>query len=177
MDDVQQTLNFTDADLKANRAGQLSSAQRAKLHSKKRTTHLLFVLFLITFVTSILAERLTADVIASGAVAINPLFFTFFAVLFGLGLGYSVLRTFSVRRDLRVGRVVGATGAIKLHMEGKRAKFGTVSIGKRVFAINRQTYNALEAGAVYILYYALHSEVLLSAEKLEDAKTTWREAA
>ncbi len=158
---LKQALKFTDADVEANRAGQISDSQRNKLvRGIIRRSAGLGILSLFLFVV--------------GLVSIFGLllFLTFWAWVFAGLLGYLLWMDVQKQRlALLRGTVDRATGLVEIETRSKstgdvhiRATEPVLVVGGMSFEVSRYIVSAFHEGNYYTVYYILETRTLLSAE-------------
>ena len=166
--DLMAALNFTEADLDANRDGQLSEEQRARLYGKR----IYWLLAIAGVVVLVFLVNLPGVFVIFGSDDYPPpadiLIFT------GLIMGcigiLAVLYTRSglraIAADLQEKTVEAVQGQIKLEPFGEGSIM--LRVLDRVFSVSDRTGFAFKNGDPYCLYYAPHSKTLLSAEWLRE---------
>lgn len=164
---LQTILGFTDADLDANRAGQLSDSQRnVLLRGWRRTRNILIVAILVlglaaTFILFFGQENQSPVLtfIGMGLTVVN-------ALLVGMG-ARSYMRT---QRDLREGGVTALEGelrhTIQLNVRNRRSRVYALDIAGERLIVPRDTFNAFEERAAYRIYRTPSTQILLTAERL-----------
>ncbi len=164
--DLMTALNFTEADLDANRDGQLSEEQYVSLQSKR--TYWRYGVIGITGFAVILSAAGIRMLPGYDYAPANIVML--FCLLFGgiqfLTAFYYWMRYRAVTSDLRDQTVAAAQGIAMLESLG----FGkmTVRVGDRTFMMKDKAGLAFKNGDPYCLYYAPHSKILLSAEWLRE---------
>ena len=159
---LTEILNFGEEDLAANRAGQLSEAQKYRLTRGWRRTLWIVIGLVIALglgATTILfvAQRNDLPVLS----VIGVLMTVINAGIVGLG-AQSYLRTSS---DLKNGRVATVSGVVShtIRVSG-RVQTYILKVGGENVVVSRLVFFAVEDGKAYHLYRAPTSKTLLSAE-------------
>ena len=170
MDELQQVINFTDADLKANIEGRLSFAQREKLHSRKERS-----LKLLLSVAGIIAIMLTI------AVLIGNMGFVVFGIM-ALITGVLALVEYLVgyqtyNRDLESSQIETIQGVVHYIWRGDsimgiETKPSGIRVGDVQFLLMEDQARAFLEGEIYALYFAPATHSLLSAKQLILEDTT-----
>lgn len=176
---LAETLYFTDGDLEANAAGEITDHQMRRLQTRLMM-RLVVGFFILLIVAPILILPSRAVVIYP-AVGLYPVWLIvgfimlFIAVVFGAQI-------VNLWRDLRERRVEAVEGPVKLDIQygrvasswmvtvySNRGRPGyTVSVGSLNFSLNKAGFLAFKNGDPYVIYYAPHSKLLLSAAPLDD---------
>jgi hypothetical protein len=167
-DHLMQAIGFDEADLEANRAGQLTYRQLNRLKSASVLATLgwgisalvaavgLMILLLMT--QSI--EKFPADVtfllVASGGGVIGGLILYF-------GLKAKRLST-----DLREKRLTAVEGRIDLSLTGGQYTSYTIRVADLHFPAKKEAFLAFKNGDPYRIYYAPHTKRILSVEWLRE---------
>lgn len=168
MDELQQAINFTDADLKANAEGHLSSAQRQQLETRKeRSLRLLKGVVAIVTVMMIIAFFLgNIGIVVFGVMA--------------LILGIMALVEFFISyqtytRDLRHSEIETIQGVVHYIWRGDTAmgietKPSGIKVGDMQFSLMEDQTRAFIENEIYLIHFAPASHSLLSAKHvvLED---------
>lgn len=164
---LEQVLNFTESDFKANQAGRLGESQRQALIKKRRE----IVVSVETWLTIILILFL----ILFGIFCMVLIFmFPFGLVSFyaAYGLGKPLLQKYRfLDRSITEGIVLQTTGRITLNIKqlSSLVKYEVILNGERVFLIkDGQALLIFKNGQTYTLYHLPGDQTLLSAEWLPD---------
>lgn len=168
MDELQQAINFTDADLKANAEGHLSFAQRQQLEERKqRSLRLLKGIATIVILMMIVAFFLGN----MGGVV--------FGVM-ALILGIMALVEFFISyqtytRDLSQSEIETIQGVVRYIWRGDTAmgietKPSGIKVGDMQFSLMEDQTRAFIEDEIYLIHFAPASHSLLSAKPvvLED---------
>lgn len=160
-------LNFTDDDLEANRAGQLSERQLYRIQSGWRRLLIIGVLALIGigFVATVLIflgnqhESPILTVLGLALTLVNALV-----------MGTGVQMRIRMNRDLRQVEESGlliTEGKVKHTLQViRRSSFYWLEVKDERINVSKTTFFAVEENARYRLYRLPFSKTLLSAEKL-----------
>lgn len=166
--DLMAALNFTADDLDANRDGQLSEEQRARLYGK-RIYWLLAIAGVVAFVFLINLPGVFI-VFSSGDYPPPADMLIFIGFILGcigiLVLLYTRSDLRAITADLQEKTVESVQGLIALETFGQDKM--KVHIHDRAFTVNNKAGLAFKNGDPYCLYYAPHSKTLLSAEWLRE---------
>jgi|GEM_PF-1681770 len=164
MNELQQVINFTDADLKANAEGFLSLAQRNKLEERqKRSLRLLSGVAGVVLVMALLALVTgNAGMIVFGVMALIS------AVM--LAVEY-VVGYYTYTRDLNSDAIETIQGVVSYVWRGDAAmgietKPSGIRIGDVQFLLMEDQARAFADGEIYVLHYAPATHTLLSAERV-----------
>lgn len=159
---LPEALNFTDADLVANRAGELSDAQQDRLRRIWRRTLGILVVSVIGIglaatIILYLAQRNESSVLTLVGIVLTVVN----ALVVGIG-AQSYLRTSS---DLRGGSIVEISGVVShtMRVSGRVATYVLRLDGQEVI-VPRPVFFAVEEGKRYRLYRAPATRTLLAAE-------------
>jgi len=166
-----ETLNFTEADLKANQAGQLTQAQGNRMRLSALKHMLMTVIFIA--ITVYFVSRFVQAITVS-APAIVPIVLAAFAILF-LIAGYATTRlAYDLMSRASGSGVESVEGKLSLLWNESTSARGGIRyyymlIGETRFTISRKQYTQLsdlKAGR-YRLFYMPEVDVILSLEKAE----------
>ncbi|MCC6802480.1 MAG: hypothetical protein IT319_06325 [Anaerolineae bacterium] len=159
---LADVLNFSAEDLAANRAGNLSNSQKARLaRGWQRTVGIIVGLVvgfgLLATILLFLGQRNESPILSIIGVIITVVN----AVLVGLG-AQSYLRTTS---DLRGGRVAVLDGVVShtIRVTGRAATY-ILKVDAQEIIVPKVVFFAFEESKPYRLYRAPASRTLLSAE-------------
>lgn len=159
---LADVLNFSDDDLAANRAGNLSDSQRARLTRGWQRTLWIIVglvigLGLLATILLFLGQRNESPILGVIGIIITVVN----AVLVGLG-AQSYLRTTS---DLRGGRVNIISGVVShtIRVTGRAATY-ILKVDDQEIIVPKVVFFAFEDAKPYRLYRAPASKTLLAAE-------------
>lgn len=164
MDELQQVINFTDADLKANVEGHLSFAQREKLHSRKERS-----LRLLVAVAGGISILLTIAIL-SGTIGI--IVFGIMAFIMGvLALVEYMVGYQTYNRDLETSQIETIQGVVHYIWRGDsvmgiETRPSGIRVGDVQFLLMEDQARAFIEGEVYALYFAPATHTLLSAQQL-----------
>ena len=167
---LQSALNFEDADLQANRQGQLTPHQRNRVFVRQRI--LFLSLLLITIFIGIISAIVIVAVIVGAEVSAFGIVLALGGEVITVGLGYLV---WSLRRRyqtyLKPGHVQSISGTVtcyelkeRLPNEAIRILF-YVRLDNLEFEVNAAALVAFTDGDDYVLYYVPKPLTLLSAEE------------
>ena len=160
--DLKPVLKFTESDLNANRGGELSAAQIAKLNRDKRRIALialaLFIIFVLISTALIYIGQNSQDATA---------FVGGFILVLTNALTIGVLGREFMRLDgdQRTASVEVLAGKVeRVIKRGRRGDRYLLRIDNHDVYVNRETLDCFEQGARYRLYRTQRSHLLLSAE-------------
>jgi hypothetical protein len=187
-------LYFTENDLEVNAQGEISDFQAGRLRTRliMRLVAIgafgLFVLFILSLFPAYSVTSTGFGSSMTGIVSVNPII-GFIAPMLWLGLivggGLVIWRSLGIVRDLRARRAESVEGRVQLDMHhtynrsmhqvggnhyrmtGGRSHY-YVYIGGMRFEVSKAGFLAFKNDDPYIVYYAPHSRMLLSAEWLRD---------
>lgn len=164
-DFLMQSVHFTEEDLLANRAGELSERQRAYLTVDRRKNTYLGIVLVVLFVIG------TAGLLFWGIRDENRilqilgvvLMFCNAGITYGFGANW-VRASF----DLKTNRVEAIEGTTQhVVRQFGRAQAGSVRVGDTVeIPTKPELFKAFEPNATYRLYRTSHTQRLLSVEKV-----------
>lgn len=163
--DLMPALQFSAADLDANRAGNIGDDQIARLAAAQQRT--LLIGFGVFLVFTILATAMLFIGTLNGAMV-----FTFGGILFtilnAITLGMFGRQWMRLRVDLRQGQVEAITGKLeRVVRAGRRINNFVLRITDEEFYVKKDTFNLVRQDVRYRFYRAPHSKILLAAEPLE----------
>jgi hypothetical protein len=162
-DKLQKVLKFTDADLKANRDGYMSKAQRKKL-SRYRAGLLFFGIGALITPFAVLGMSLAINdfdmSIGILALFIVTLCLAFFAAYLLFWQWHNS------KKDLKKGDIVAVRGKLR-QQEMIIAIVDVENNHFETFDIPLEAIEDFETGASYSVYYAPATRQILSVEKLE----------
>lgn len=157
-------LDFSEADLEANRRGALSPAQAARLQASRQRQ--LAVALLLFFGLVIVATAL----IYAGQRGGNPILglagaalILINAVIVGMmGRGYM-----RVGGDLRSGNVEALAGEVeRVLRRGRQGDSYLIRIDGASLTVTKEVFRGFRHQATYRVYRAMHSGMLLSVETI-----------
>lgn len=161
---LDHTLHFTDDDLRDNRKGKLSSHQQQtlmrraiSLDTRWRTPLIAGVIFAV--IAFVLLSASVAVFIGVAIIAVGLLLIALQA--------YLEIRN-HVQGDLYSGKVKSVTGVLKIE---KLDRVQVLHVQDLYFKVSVDTQYAFTDQAMYTLYYAPISGVLLSAKQITGAST------
>ncbi len=165
-DPLAEALSFTAEDVQANRQGQISAAQRARLQQQQRRAiqwgGLVFVVFvaLATFFLYI-GQAQPSDL----ATVTGMLITSVNAIAMGL-LGRHVMR---LRADQQA-QVVALRGKLErvIHPDRRVGNYALRLQGQE-WIVTKEQFKPFIHEAPYALYVTQHTRQLLSAERLEES--------
>ena len=171
-------MNFTQADLHANRQGHLSQAQAERIKRTRRRHTLmaagLFLTLALAATALIFMGQQNRNVILSAA---GVLLTVINAVLMG-GIGRSYIR---IDSDLRAGGVETLAGEVeRVLRRGRQQDHYLLRINDISLAVTQDIFLAFKHNAPYRIYRTRLSGALLSAEPIsqnesDDPSTTARQ--
>jgi hypothetical protein len=158
---LADAVGFSPDDLAANRAGRLSTAQRASLLRDDRIR--------VGFVglCGVAATASFVMAVTFGLSELRALKFWVFAAFFAIAAGIGVKSAEQLWRDVRTGVVSGVEGFVSstLDQSGSAQEYYWVVQGRR-FSVTGDMYTVLEAGR-YWLYFLPRTRRVMSVEPLE----------
>ncbi len=162
MNELQQVINFTDADLKANTDGYLSANQRDYLSSRQQRSRKLLI-----GITSVIV------MMAIGAILLGSLGMIVLGVM-ALVLGIMSLVEYvigyqSYTRDLNAAEIETIQGVVHYIWRGDsimgiETHPSGIRIGDIQFLLMEDQARAFVEGKIYALHFAPATHTLLSAE-------------
>jgi hypothetical protein len=180
--ELADALNFTEADLSANRAGSMTARQLKHLWIKRLGMALAWVgvffvasgfavfsiYFLLLSLNSLfrslgdfllsLPSIITA--LAAGALAVGCFYLLFTD---------RKQRWFAYGDDLKARSVNCTTGQLtKGEVVGRKINYWTISVGNERFKINQKIFSCFEQYGFYHVYFTPHTRIILSAEFSQD---------
>lgn len=160
-------MGFTQADLEANRAGNLSESQAARLKAMRRRNSLigtgLFFLFVFIATLLIFLGQMNQNAILS---AIGGLLTVLNAVMIGM-FARSYLR---LSADLNDGNVQILSGQLeRILRRGRQGDSYLLRINAVSIYVSKDIFLQFKHEASYHLYRTAHSHLLLSAEALPES--------
>jgi hypothetical protein len=160
--ELMKALNFTDADLKANREGYLTQRQRRKI----LLTEGCLVVFLWFFVAVLSLYYFNGEPFHwwQGNLALFGCTSIYGLVFLGFIAAALALQE-AVRKDLKNAPAVLRERISKPHQFTR--KHFSICAGKQEFHVSRQVYEAFHEGGKYELFYAPRTETLLAAVPLK----------
>ncbi|GAB5493921.1 MAG: hypothetical protein Phog2KO_41360 [Phototrophicaceae bacterium] len=164
MNELQQVINFTDADLKANAEGYLSTKQRAYLHS--RQTRSFKLLMGVAGIVSLMAVG--AIIIGSLGMIVLGVMALVLAIMSAVEyvVGYQ-----SYSRDLKAPEIETIQGVVHYiwrgdSVMGVETRPSGIRIGDIQFLLMEDQARAFVDGDIYALHFAPATHTLLSAEPI-----------
>ncbi|MEO8606324.1 MAG: hypothetical protein ABI690_00455 [Chloroflexota bacterium] len=168
---LMQTLNFTEADLTANRDGYLSERQKAYWRQRRKLTTIAFRLGQIVVVL------LLAGLVQLAAQKNGIIWLAFIVGLMGLAvlwaLGDLLNPATDYQEDLRKGHVYSICGDMKRTSLSKgyarypHDYYHKMQIETVEFSANGYRWSAFQNGKSYCIYYMPDSKIILSAEAID----------
>jgi hypothetical protein len=155
---LKDALKFTDDDLKANRGGKLSAAQRAAFARRSIVFGGLLIVSVIVFALaySALPSR-ESDPFSPIALALMPVSLAL--------IGFSLFELFGAFVKLQRDSITSMRGKAVIEMDtSKRRLFGKLKVGKFEMVVPKEQLVAFHEGATYIVYYTAYPKHILSAE-------------
>ncbi len=161
---LMSAMDFTSADLEANRRGDLSPAQAAMLNRNRRRqiaiAMTLFPLLVIAATILLYLGQINNNAILGGAGALMILLN---ALLVGI-IGRSYMR---LSQDLQAGNVDKLTGEVERVLQrGRQSDTYLLRINGDNLQVSQDIFRSFRHQALYRIYRANHSGLLLSAEPL-----------
>lgn len=161
-DSLATHLNFTPDDLTANRAGQLSARQVARLRRMRRRTLLLAVGVVLVIVLAATAALFLGQQRASTILTFIGIGLT----ICGAAIAGAFLRNWlRLNADIDGGAVRSTTGPARhtIRVTGRAAVY-LLDIDDQRFALPETTFLSFEEGRRYRIYWSPAARVLFTAE-------------
>ncbi|MEL7436201.1 MAG: hypothetical protein AAFN11_19820 [Chloroflexota bacterium] len=162
--ELQDALNFTNADLEANQIGKLSPTQREALKKRRlRSWQMLRNLasaIILMVIGAVLFSGITSIFLGTTALILTVMGFAEYLV------GY---RTYAV--DLQSPHIETIQGVL-YYMQRRESVMGIenhpvgISVGGEKFLLVEDQVRAFEEGEIYALHIAPATHTLLSAERI-----------
>ena len=162
---LMQALRFSEADLDANRAGQLSPAQLERMHEARRRQMVIAALIFLSLVllaTGFIygGQRSQNQILAVAGwllIVIN-------AILVG-SAGRAFMRYAS---DMRAGNVEALAGDVeRVLRRGRQGDAYLIRIRGQSLRVTREVFLSFQHEAPYRVYRTVREGLLLSAEALD----------
>lgn len=171
--DLMNALKFSDAELKANRAGYLTQAQRLAMQRRQRWQAVFtwsmaaFIAFTMWLVGSSVSDFFVRKMGNIGLIL--PLLI--FAALMVMFVWMAFKFQSQTKADLYKGHVSSINGRVQRHTyvvyTGKTAyRVYELHVMGEVFRVSGKVYNAFVDDGSYDIFYAPNTRTLLSAERL-----------
>lgn len=162
MNELQQVINFTDADLKANAQGHLSANQRDYLESRQKRS----LKMLIGIVSIIVVMVLGAVIIGSLGMIVLGIMALVLAIM---SLVEYIVGYQSYTRDLSAPEIETIQGVIHYIWRGDsvmgiETRPSGIRVGDIQFLLLEDQTRAFREGTIYALHFAPATHTLLSAE-------------
>ena len=180
--ELANALNFTEADLSANRAGSMTARQLRRLQIKRLGMSLVWVgafllasgfaifsiFFLLLSLNSLfrslgdflLSLPAIVTAVAAGALAVGC-FYLLFTDRRQRWLAYG--------DDLKNGIANCATGQLmKREVVGNKLHYWMIAVGNEQFNITQKVFPCFEQNGFYHVYFTPHTYIVLSAERSQD---------
>lgn len=163
--DLMRLLDFDKDDLNANRRGQLSARQQARLRrtrSRATALNVLLLVFIVLCATGALYLAQTRNSIVGLLIGI------LLTVVNAILMARTLQNWLRVAEDLRTQRVEALSGAVErtVRVVG-RAIIYVLKVGGREFIAPKAVFNTVPEGERWHFYRAPRSGTLLSAESNE----------
>ncbi len=161
---LMAALQFTPADLEANRQGKLSAAQAARIKSMRRRQLLmaaaLFGFFVIGATICLYAGQGSDNVLLIGAGGA-------LLVMNALLVGFAGRGSMRVGGDLRAGGVEALSGEVlRVLRRSRQGDSYLLRVNGIDLRVTKDTFLGFRHECPYRIYRARHSRILLSAEAL-----------
>jgi hypothetical protein len=167
-ENLKRAFPFTDEDLAANRANQMTAPQRETLsHKQSSTKNSLFgfmafvAIFGFCFITS-----LTSGTTSSRPRKANPTdsVIGFVVLVGGISL-FLLFKSMSLGDDISNNRVMSIRGTVtRRHYRTRNREHWWIMAGEKTFDVPKHIHDAFVDHEPYILYYTAISETLVAAE-------------
>ncbi len=162
---LMQALDFTAADLDANRAGQLSEMQVYRLRVRRRRTELLGALLVLVSALLATAFIFTGNRNDSPVLLLVGIGVTICAAMF---TGTFLRHWLRLNADINSGTVLVQSGKLErvLKPVNRRVINYLIRVDTAEIAVTKEAFTAFEHEAPYRLYRARYTGTLLAGEKL-----------
>lgn len=190
------SLYFTENDLELNTQGEISDFQAGRLRTRlvMRLVVMggfgLFILFILNLIPAYSVTSTGFGSSMTSVVSVTPIvgfIFPLLSLALVVTVGVMIWRNFGILRDIRERRAESVEGRVQLdlhhsynrsmhRMSGTQFNFNTnrgsshyyVYIGGMRFEVSKAGFLAFKNDDPYIIHYAPHSKLLLSAEWLRE---------
>lgn len=162
---LMRAMSFTEADLQANRSGELSRAQMERMKLTWRRQALvaagLFMILVILATSLIYAGQRDDNQILALA---GTLVIVVNAILIGV-MGRAFMRLGS---DLRAGNIEVLTGDVeRVLRRGRQGDNYLIRVDSSLLQVPREVFLSFRHEARYRIYRTAHARLLLSAEAID----------
>lgn len=165
-DSLAEALCFNAEDVQANRQGQLSSAQRARLSQQQRRAVQWGALAFVVFVVLATAFLYLGQVQGAGVATLTGMLITTLnAAAMGL-LGRHIMR---LRADQQAGVVTLCGPLERILRPDRRVGNYALRLQGQEWIVTREQFKSFVHEATYAFYVTRHTRQILSVERLEDA--------
>ncbi len=162
---LMRAMRFSEADLQANRSGELSRVQAERMKRARRRQLIIAVIVFFAFVilaTSLLyfGQRNQNQILAMA----GALLIVVNAILVGI-VGRAFMRLGS---DLRAGNIEVLDGDVeRVLRRGRHGDNYLIRIGGSSLHVTREVFLSFRHEAPYRIYRSAHARLLLSAEAID----------
>ncbi|MEM9953156.1 MAG: hypothetical protein AAF846_16245 [Chloroflexota bacterium] len=171
---LQETLDFTDSDLKANRSGKLSQYQKDWLRELERPKLSWLSIGAIVGIIALVLPLLINNLFDAGIVIVMIGFIPFMLLL-GLSAIKWLEEMILFSLDISRGEVESDTGIIwlsdKSHNKQDDEYYLHIGVDGDLLHIDRATYDILQNKMALTVYYTPRTKIIVAVERL-DADTS-----
>jgi hypothetical protein len=155
---LKDVFSFTDEDLVANRAGQITPSQHKRLKGE-RFGHILLAIggcVLFPPLAYILLPSLIND----------PFLFLLMFGLCAVVLVYPIYKLVQIINDIKDNRLVTTQGVVTIHITRGKSSHYEIIIRGQTFSVAYHQCNAFIEGEKYRLHHLPRSKMILSVRRL-----------
>lgn len=162
---LMRAMPFDEVDLRANRAGELSPAQVARVKSARRRHSIIaglsFVALVLIATAMIYAgQRNTNQILVLAGIML--------IVVNAILVGFMARALMRLGSDLRAGNVESLAGQVeRVLRRGRQGDSYLIRIGGASLPVPRAVFQSFRHEAPYRIYRTAHARLLLSAEALD----------
>ena len=166
---LMRALNATDDDLSENRAGQLSSAQAARLRANRRRVALTGAAVLVTAILLATMALFLGQINRSQVLTVVGILITIAAAIYGSTV---VRNWFRLTSDIDAAQVEAIIGTVQhtVRVAGRSATY-IFKIDSHELVVPKSVFLAVKNGGIYRFYRTLNARVLLSGEATDTGRT------
>ncbi|HEX2623447.1 MAG TPA: hypothetical protein VHL11_24970 [Phototrophicaceae bacterium] len=159
---LMDALQFTEADLQANRAGKLSDTQRQALAQR---TVLMGGLALIGVIVFALTYNSLPDAGGQGSSLVN---FALMPIALAV-IAFAGIEVFGAFMKLQRGTLTSVRGTAEIEIDvSPRRMFGKLTVGKFTMHIPKTQLVAFHQGDTYAIYFTPYPKQIMSAEFISE---------
>ncbi len=161
---LARALDFTPADLDANRAGRLSDLQAARIRQGAARTRLITVSAVIGLT---LAATLAIFLGQQNDSALSTFAGITLAVINAAVVAIGAWHYLRLARDFNNGQVLTLTGAVTrtVRLNGRAVSY-VLGVGDQRLVVTKDAFNAFEEGRAYRVYLSASARRVLAAESV-----------